>query len=145
MDVDEVRALAVSDGTDDEQLTALLAEGTERAFRPGDEVVRAGEPMVDWWVLLEGRIDLVRKTRREEVVIRTMDAPGQWIGAVGAWDPQAVYFLSARATSAGRVLRIPVRALRSMSSTRFPLGDHLLEGWSRHSDGSSRRSATRSR
>jgi signal transduction histidine kinase len=128
MDVDEVRALAVFDGTDDEQLVALLADGEERSFAPGDEVVRAGEPMLDWWVLLEGRIDLVRRTRREELLVRTMDSPGQWIGAVGAWDPHAVYFLSGRATSAGRILRIPVRALRAMSSTRFPLGDHLLEG-----------------
>ena len=128
MDVDEVRAFAVFDGTDDEQLAALLAEGEERSFRSGDELMRAGEPVLDWWVLLEGRIDLVRRTRRENLVVHTMDAPGQWIGAVGAWDPQAVFFLSGRASSAGRVLRLPVRALRTMSSTRFPLGDHLVEG-----------------
>jgi signal transduction histidine kinase len=128
VDVDEVRAFAVFDGTDDEALVALLAEGEERSFGPGEVVLRAGEPMADWWVLLEGRIDLVRRTPREELVIRAMDSPGQWIGAVGAWDPDAVFFLSGRARSAGRILRIPVRALRAMSSTRFPLGDHLLEG-----------------
>ena len=128
MDFDEVRALAVFQGTDDAQLAGLLAEAEEQTFRPGDEVIRAGEPMVDWWVLLEGRIDLVRRSRREDLVVRTMDEPGQWIGAVGAWDPGAVFFLSGRASSAGRILRIPLRALRAMSSTRFPLGDHLLEG-----------------
>jgi CRP-like cAMP-binding protein len=128
MDVDELRGLAVFDGTDDEQLSALLAAGTEQSFRPGEELFRAGEPMTDWWVLLEGRIDLVRKTRREDLVVRTMADAGQWIGAVGAWDPQAVFFLSGRASSGGRILRLPVRALRRMSSTRFPLGDHILEG-----------------
>src|SRR3712207_1862638 len=103
MDVDELRGLAVFHGTDDDQLGALLAAGTEQSFGSGEELFRAGEPMTDWWVLLEGRVDLVRTTRREEFVIRTMDGPGQWIGALGAWDPQAVFFLTGRASSGGRI------------------------------------------
>ena len=128
MDVHGIRRLRIFAETDDDLLRTLLASATEVAFSAGEELFRAGDPMADWWVLLEGRIDLVRRTRREELVIRSMDSPGQWIGAVGAWDPQAVFFLTARAGGAGRILRIPLSALRSLSATHFPLGDHILEG-----------------
>jgi signal transduction histidine kinase len=128
MDVDALRAIPLFQGTDDESLRTLLAAGTEVAFSAGDELWAAGRSMVDWWVLLEGRIDLVRKSAREETVLSSMDTPGQWIGAVGAWDERAVYFLTGRAVSAGRLLRIPTPALRTVSSARFPLGDHVIEG-----------------
>src|SRR4051812_6754743 len=128
MDLPELRRLALFDGTDDEQLQELLSAGTEVAFRPGEELFRAGQRTRDWWILLEGRLDLHRTTSREQVVVFAMDQPGQWIGALGAWDEDALYFLTGRAASPGRVLRIPVTALRTMSSMRFPLVDHLIEG-----------------
>src|SRR5215210_4304087 len=96
MEVTELRRLALFDGTDDAQLRLLCALGTEVVFGPGEELFRAGQRTEHWWVLLQGRLDLVRRTPREEVVVSSMDVPGQWIGALGAWDEHAVYFLSGR-------------------------------------------------
>ena len=128
MDVDALRGLPLFEGTDDQQLRTLLDAGTEVAFGAGEELFAAGQPMVHWWVLLEGRIELVRTARGEELLLSSMDTPGQWIGAIGAWDEHAVYFLTGRTATAGRILRIPVRALRTLSSARFPLGDQVMEG-----------------
>jgi signal transduction histidine kinase len=128
MDVPELRRLALFDGTNDEDLRVLLTAGEDVAFRSGEEVFLAGQPTEHWWVLLEGRLDLVRTTGQGQVVVSSMDVPGQWIGAVGAWDDDAVHFLTGRGAAAGRLLRVPTSALRRLSSSRFPLGDHLIEG-----------------
>ena len=44
MAVDELRALPLLDGLDDDQLAALAAAGEEVAFEPGDELFRGGQP-----------------------------------------------------------------------------------------------------
>jgi signal transduction histidine kinase len=128
VDVDDLRRLPLFEGTDEDDLRTLLDAGDELAFRAGDVLFRAGRPIEHWWVLLEGRIDLMRRTPAQQSVVRSMEAPGQWIGALGAWDPQARYLADGHAVRDGRVLRIALPALRPVLSARSPLADHLLHG-----------------
>ena len=65
MEVGDLRALGLFDGTDDARLRELFALGTEVPFVPGQELFGEGRPAVYWWVLLEGRVDLVRHVGRE--------------------------------------------------------------------------------
>ena len=128
MQLSDIRALPLFVGTSDGELQLLVDLGDEVTFVPGDEVFHDGEPADFWWVLVEGALDLTRKVGREETRLGVMDQPGQWAGGFRAWDAHGVYFATARALSAGRLLRVPSTALRRWSTERFPFGEHILEG-----------------
>src|SRR5688500_16506438 len=93
---DELRALPLFAGSSDEQVADLAAGGEEVALRPGDRLFDEGRPADDWWVLLEGRVDLVRRVGHEEAVMATMQVPGQWAGGFRAWDEHGVYMGTGR-------------------------------------------------
>jgi signal transduction histidine kinase len=128
MEADAIRSLSLFDGLDDGQLHDLIDRGHEVAFAPGDEVFREGAPAEDWWVLLEGSVDLVRHVGREETVLGVMDVPGRWAGGFRAWDEHGAYLATGQASSAGRFLRVPAPALRDWTKRWFPFGEHLVEG-----------------
>ena len=112
MELDELRRIGLFSGTDDDQLLALLAAATEVPFESGDVLFEENHPAEYWWVLLEGSIDLVRHVGHEETRLGAMDAPGRWAGGFRAWDEHGVYLATGRATTAGRVLRVPAEELR---------------------------------
>ena len=128
MDVGELRGLGLFDGTDDARLRALFALGTEVAFASGQEIFVEGRPADFWWLLLEGRVDLVRHVGREETLLGVMDVPGQWAGGFRAWDEHGAYLATARASTAGRLFCVSAGALRECATTWFPLGVHFIEG-----------------
>jgi signal transduction histidine kinase len=125
---DELRALDLFDKVDEDDLRDLVSVGSEVVFATGDELWTQGKPADCWWVLLEGRIDLVRTVGHEEAVLGAMDAPGRWAGGFRAWDEHGVYLATGRASTASRVLRVPAEALRDWTSAWNPFGAHLIEG-----------------
>jgi signal transduction histidine kinase len=130
MDIDDLRDLFVLDGLSDEQLAGLLAAGEEVRFDEGKELFREGDPADFWWVLLDGRVDLVRRAGREEaVVMLTMERPGVWAGGFQAWNPSSSYLATARGASSGRMFRVPSGALGELTRSWFPFGVHLIEGF----------------
>jgi signal transduction histidine kinase len=131
MGVDDLRSLGLFSGTDDALLLELLAAGTEVGFAPADVVFRQDQPADSWWVLLDGRIDLLRRVGREETLLGSMDVPGRWAGGFRAWDEHGAYLATGRAATRGHVLRVPVAELRRAWAARFPLGLFLIEGVSR--------------
>jgi signal transduction histidine kinase len=131
MDLDDLRRIELFDGSDDDLLAALLRTGTEVAFACGDVLFQENHPAEYWWVLLEGGVDLLRHVGREEKPLGVMDRPGRWAGGFRAWDEHGAYLATARAATAGRVLRVPAEDLRRLWAARFPLGLHLIEGVSR--------------
>ena len=130
MNVDDLRALFLFEGLTDEQLAELLAAGEEVYFDEGTELFHEAEPAEAWWVLLDGRVDLVRQAGREEaVVMMTMDRPGMWAGGFQAWDPSSGYLATGRGAVAGRLLRVPSSALGELARAWFPFGVFLIEGF----------------
>jgi signal transduction histidine kinase len=125
---EELRSLALFDKVGADDLTDLVARGSEVAFGPGDELWTQGLPADDWWVLLDGRVDLVRTVGYEEMLLGAMDAPGRWAGGFRAWDETAVYLATGRGAGAGRVLRVPAEALKQWTTMWDPFGAHLIEG-----------------
>jgi signal transduction histidine kinase len=128
MTVEEMRALPLLAGLDDDQVSALAAAGEEVAFVPGDEVFRGGQPADVWWLLLDGTLELVRRVGSEETMVGQMSTPGQWAGGFRAWDPHGVYMATARASSEGRALAVPAEALGDLAQSWFPFGAHLIRG-----------------
>ena len=128
MRVDELRPLPIFDGLSDGQLAELASGGAEVRIEPGVDLFHEGEHADDWWVLVDGAIDLVRRVGREETVVARMDVPGRWAGGFRAWDEHGVYLATGRGATAGRVLRVPAEVLRERSTAWFPFGGHLIQG-----------------
>jgi signal transduction histidine kinase len=124
----DLRAIALFDGLDDAQLGELAAAGAEVAFGAGDELFVEGRPAEAWWVLLEGRVSLVRRVGHDETELAVMGVPGQWAGGFRAWDEHGVYLATARGGGPGRMLRVPAGALRERADAWFPFGVHLIRG-----------------
>ena len=124
----ELASIGIFGGLSEAQLVELVEAGDDVAFAPGTEVWRQGEPADYWWVLLEGRIDLVRHIGREDVVFGHLDTPGRWAGGFRAWDEGGVYLATGRTASDGRLLRVASAALRALAVSWFPFGVHIIDG-----------------
>ncbi|PWW22309.1 histidine kinase/DNA gyrase B/HSP90-like ATPase [Geodermatophilus normandii] len=124
----DLRSLPLFGKVGEDELRDLIALGEETAFEAGDELWTQGGPASCWWVLLDGRIDLVRTVGDEETLLGAMDAPGRWAGGFQAWDEHAVYLATGRASADGRALRVGSEALKDWTRTRDPFGAHLIEG-----------------
>ena len=127
--IDGLRDIFLFEGLSDEQLHELVAAGDEVRFDSGDVLFREGEAADFWWVLLEGRVELLRRTRWEESVAGVMDRPGVWAGGFRAWSDQAGYLATGRGASPGVMLRVPSEALGERALAWFPFGVHLIEGF----------------
>src|SRR3954453_6679137 len=128
MDVDELRGIELFTGLTDDQLAELAHGGDELAVEPGDGVFTEGDHADDWWVLLSGSLDLVRKVGREDVVVARMDLPGRWAGGFRAWDENGIYLATGRGATPGRALRLGPPRLRELVNHWFPLAGHLMGG-----------------
>jgi signal transduction histidine kinase len=130
MNVADLRGLFLFDGLTDAQLTELIAAGDEVEFAEGDELFHEGAPADFWWVLLDGRVELVRQAGREApIVMMTMERPGVWAGGFHAWDASSSYLATGRGAGTGRMLRVPSPALGELARAWFPFGVHLIEGF----------------
>ena len=127
--IDDLRDVFLFNGLSDEQLGELIEAGDEVRFQTGDVLFREGESADFWWVLLAGRVELLRRTRWEESVAGVMDRPGVWAGGFRAWADHAGYMATGRAASPGVMLRVPAKALGERAQAWFPFGVHLIEGF----------------
>jgi signal transduction histidine kinase len=128
MDVEELRGIDLFAELTDDQLRELATGGYELEFDPGDVIFTEGEHADEWWVLLSGSLELVRKVGREDVVVARMDVPGRWAGGFRAWDDNGVYLATGRGAEPGRVLRLDAPRLRELVNHWFPLAGHLIGG-----------------
>jgi signal transduction histidine kinase len=127
--IEDLRGVFVFEGLSDEQLRELIAAGEQVRFETGDVLFREGEPADFWWVLLAGRVELLRRTRWEESVAGVMDRPGVWAGGFRAWADQAGYMATGRGAGSGVIFRVPAKALGDLARAWFPFGVHLIEGF----------------
>ncbi|HKY15868.1 MAG TPA: ATP-binding protein [Microthrixaceae bacterium] len=129
MDVDELRGLFLFESLSDEQLHTLMTRSEEVRFVAGDVLFSEGAPADYWWVLLDGRVEVVRRTGNDEEVGAVLENPGQWAGGFRAWSEVGGYLGTGRAASSGRVLRLPAPVLRELADEWFPFGLHLIVGF----------------
>jgi signal transduction histidine kinase len=126
--IDDLRPLFLFQGVSDDDLATLANAGEEFRFSPGDVLFEQGAQANYWWVLLEGRVEGVRRAGREETLVATMANPGQWAGGFKAWNDDAGYMATARAATAGRMFRVSGDELGRWARNVFPLGVHLITG-----------------
>jgi len=129
MRVEELRGIYLFAGLSDEQLLELIEIGDEVRFVNGQELFHEGDPADFWWVLIDGRIDGVRRSGHEESVVAVMDTPGTWAGGFRAWSDTGGYLLTGRGAGPGRMLRVPASALGERVHAWFPFAGHLIVGF----------------
>jgi signal transduction histidine kinase len=127
-DPGRLRALPLLDGLSDDQVGELAAAGEWDPVATGDELFQQAAPALAWFLLLDGRVALFRRTGHDEQRVGTMDRPGQWAGGFRAWDEHGVYLATGRAVESGHLLRVPADRLRSLADRWFPLGVHFIRG-----------------
>jgi signal transduction histidine kinase len=128
MTIDELRTIFLFEGLDDERLAAFADIGHEVRFDVGDILFNEGQPAENLWVLLEGQLELVRRSGHEETVVRVMEIPGVWAGGFRAWNGVVGYLATGRGATKGRCLRVPAPDLRGWAQAAFPFGVHMLDG-----------------
>ena len=132
-DLEELRGIELFTGLTDDQLTELAARRRRgRRSRHGDVLFTEGEHADEWWVLLAGSLDLVRKVGREDVVVARMDVPGAGPAASGRGTTTASTSRPAAGRRPGRVLRLDAPRLRELVNHWFPLAGHLIGGLHQH-------------
>ena len=129
MDTAELRGLFLFDGLDDDQLAELGALADEVHFAEGEVLFRELDPAEAWWVLLSGRVELLRRSGHEESAVGAMERPGVWAGGFQAWAESAGYLATGRGAEAGRMMRLSSEALSQLVRSWSPLGVHLIEGF----------------
>lgn len=131
MITDELRATFLLEGLTADQLAELVGVGLEVGFVDGEVLFREGDLAEYLWILLEGRIELLRHSADEVILLATMDSPGRWAGGLSAWgdsSSSAGYRATGRCSGGGRVFQLPSVELRRLISQWFPFGQHLIQG-----------------
>jgi thioredoxin reductase (NADPH) len=110
---------------DPAQLGVLRTYGSERDVATGDVLFADGDETYDLIVLLAGTADLVQGYGRPGARVIASYGPSEFLGEIGMLTGQRA-FLSAVATSAGRILAVPVEQLRRIMAQEAGLSDLIL-------------------
>ena len=104
-------------------LEELAEFGELRELAAGDALYRAGEARWDFYVLVEGELEVVRDDESQQLVV--VYGPGQFPGELGLLTGQRTY-LTARATRNGSVLVIPQNEFRRLMATKPSISDTIF-------------------
>jgi thioredoxin reductase (NADPH) len=101
----------------------IAAFGSPVAVEAGQMLYRAGGDPPNFFVVLEGEVEIVREGG-DEVVIAA-HGPGRFVGELNLLTGQRPY-LSARVSRAGRVLSVPPEQFRQLLGTKPDLSDTIF-------------------
>ena len=88
------------------QVQVVRGYGSEHDMAAGDVLFADGDVSYDLIVLLDGQAQIVEHLGQPEETVIVTYGPSQFLGEIGLLTGQRAY-LSAVATTAGRVLRVP--------------------------------------
>ena len=107
------------------QLEVLRRYGTERDVAAGEVLFADGDETYDLIVVLDGTAEIIQGYGRPGATIIAGYSRSQILGEIGMLTVQRAY-LTAVATSAGRVLAVPVAQLRVVMAHEPGLSDLIL-------------------
>ncbi len=110
---------------DEAQVEVLRAYGTERDVAAGDVLFADGDETYDLIVMLDGTAEIVQGYGRPGATVIAAYGPSQFLGEIGMLTGQRAY-LTAVATSPGRVLAVPVGEVRVVIAEEPSLSDLIL-------------------
>ncbi len=108
---------------DQDALDELAEYGHVIELAPGDVLYRAGQELWDFYVLVDGAVEVVRDDESQEVVVSY--GPGQFIGELGLLTGQRTY-LTARALQMGQALVLLHDDFRRMLAAKPSISDIIF-------------------
>ena len=99
------------------QLAVLRGYGTERDVAAGEVLFADGDETYDLVVMLDGTAEIIRGYGQPGATLIAGYGRSQFLGEIGMLTGQRAY-LTAAATSAGRILAVPAARLTPFSSGR---------------------------
>ena len=114
----------------DAQTDRLRRAGRERAVRAGDLLFREGEPSYDFFVVLEGEVQVFEDLACERPLGDEPVTAGQFLGEMGLLLGESVY-ATARAETDGRVVQVPAERFRELIGRDTDLADTVLSAFAR--------------
>ena len=109
----------------DEQIELLARLGSERSFEAGESLFRPGDPTIDFYVLLEGRIAIIDNYARPDERVIVEHGPRSFLGEYNAISGQPTLF-TGLARADGRVLVVPLPELRAVIASQASLSNIIL-------------------
>ena len=129
LSVDELRTLFLFEQLTDEQLAWIAERAEVRTFDEGVVVYREGEPATHLFILLAGRLQVLRMISGENVEMLRTEHRGAYAGAIRAYvEPDADYGQTLVTTRPSSFLRLRAEDFASLMRAWFPMAVHLLDG-----------------
>jgi signal transduction histidine kinase len=125
----ELRALFLFEGLDNEQLAWLCARGHIESVEPG-VLCREGDPATCFYVLVEGTVAMLRRVGDDDIEVTRSSEPGVYGGAFNAYIEHLphVYNHTLRVPVPSRFFVLDASDFAQMMREWFPTAVHLLEG-----------------
>jgi thioredoxin reductase (NADPH) len=111
---------------DSPAVAEIAAFGAEMEVEAGQMLYRAGGEPPNFFVVLEGEIEIVREGHHE--VVLAAHGPGRIVGELNLLTGQRPY-LSARVSRGGRVLTVEPEQFRQLMSTKPDLSDTIFQAF----------------
>ncbi|WP_420456672.1 FAD-dependent oxidoreductase [Rubrivirga sp.] len=109
----------------DAQLARLAEAGREHDVAAGDILFREGDPGYDFFVVLDGAVDVYADLECERPITAEPIGPGKMLGEMGLLLGESVY-ATARVEEDGRVLQVPADAFRELLARDTDLAETIL-------------------
>ena len=107
------------------ELEVLRGYGTERDVAAGEVLFADGDETYDLIVILEGTAEIIQGYGQPGATLIAGYGRSQFLGEIGMLTGQRAY-LTAVATSAGRILAVPAARLRAVMASEPGLSDLIL-------------------
>ena len=114
-----------SPALDAAQIEVLRRYGREQPVAAGDVLFADGDETYDLIVVLAGEVQIVEHYGRPGQTVLATYGPSRFLGEIGLLTGQRVY-LSAVASSAGRVLRVPTEQVPVVMAQELGLSELIL-------------------
>jgi signal transduction histidine kinase len=128
---DELRSTFLFESLTDEQLDWLVAHGTVESHPAGVTVYTQGDLAEDFYVLLDGEIELVKRMDGTDVVLSTTSQPGSYAGVMRAFisvSGAQSWASNLRTAQNSRLFKLSADDFAYLLQTWYPMAVHLLDG-----------------
>lgn len=109
----------------DAQIERLAKAGHEHDVAKGDILFREGDPAYDFFVVLDGAVDVYADLECERPITREPIRAGRMLGEMGLLLGESVY-ATARVEEDGRVLQVPAERFRQLLGQDTDLAETIL-------------------
>jgi thioredoxin reductase (NADPH) len=124
IDVEDLRALYVFDGLSDPQLRRIVKYGAEISVRAGEYAAHEGE-VPSFYVLLAGRCEVTKRTRRLERRLVVRATPGDYFGEIPLM-VGVTNIANLRAIDPSRLLALPSEEFRRLLAESAAFAERMM-------------------